>query len=160
MSKINWPGKYRPENTDAHIIHDISADVPAERVWAWLVHPTLWPSYYENASDVEFIHPKGPALALGTHFKWKTFGQTIESIVEEFVPGERISWRAWSDDMDVFHAWLIEKRVDGVYILTEETQIGAPAIMMASQTPNPMHTYHQIWLGNLVAKAREGWPPV
>ena len=158
MSLIRWPDKYRPGVTDAHIVNSLTARVPAPRVWAWLIHPPLWPSYYPNASDITLLDGAGPALALGTRFTWKTFGDAVEAVVEELVPGERVSWRAWSETMDVYHAWLIEPRGDDTYLLTEESQIGAPARAMAGQTPNPMYTFHQLWLENLAAKAQAGWP--
>jgi hypothetical protein len=96
---------------------------------------------------------------LGARFTWKTFGDSVEAVVEECEPGERVAWRAWSTTMDVYHAWLIAPHADGVEIRTEESQIGAPAVAMAQQNPNPMHSFHQLWLEKLVEKAREGWPP-
>jgi hypothetical protein len=159
MTRIRWPEKYQPGRTDAHIVNSVRGRIASGRVWAWLVHPVLWPSYYPNASDVVLLDGAGPALALGTRFTWKTFGDRVEAVVEECEPGARLAWRAWSPTMDVYHAWLIAPYDGGVEIVTEESQIGEPARRMAAQTPNPMHTYHQLWLENLAAKACVGWPP-
>lgn len=76
----------------------------------------------------------------------------------EGVPG-RLSWTAKQDGgpeerLDVLHAWLVEDLPGGrVRVLTQETQIGAPAAALAQQRPDPMLNGHQAWLDGLVRAA-------
>ncbi len=53
--------------------------------------------------------------------------------------------------LDVHHAWLVED-LDGnrVRVLTQETQIGKPALELKTTIPNPMLNAHQAWLEGLV----------
>lgn len=52
--------------------------------------------------------------------------------------------------------WLIEDLPGGrVRILTQESQIGKPAIELANTKPNPMINGHQDWLDGLVKAAKE-----
>lgn len=61
-----------------------------------------------------------------------------------------------SDDrLDVHHAWLIEDLSGNrVRILTQETQVGKPALALASARPKPMINGHQEWLDGMVLAAR------
>ena len=77
-------------------------------------------------------------------------------------PGQpaRVAWHGWSGDgaerLDVHHAWLIEDLPAGrVRVLTQETQNGEPAKVLARTVPNPMINGHQEWLDGLIAAARE-----
>ena len=75
-------------------------------------------------------------------------------------PG-RLAWRAWQDGdeqskLDVYHAWIVEDLDYGaVRILTQESQIGEPAVWLATQKPNPMLNGHQDWLDSLVKFTKE-----
>ncbi len=113
-----------------------------------------------NAANVKFLHGPLPDLALGTRFRWKTFGVTIESTVQEFVPGERIAWNAKAFGLDVYHAWLLTDSPEGCQILTEETQHGFVARAGALLMPKRMGHFHQIWLERLDHQARSGLPRV
>jgi hypothetical protein len=115
--------------------------------------------WYPNAARVRILRGGGPELALGTEFRWRTFGVGIRSTVREFVPGRRIAWDGRSLGIDVYHAWLIEESADGCRVLTEETQHGAIARLGAWLMPKRMSDFHQIWLENLAANAAAGAPP-
>ena len=129
-----------------------------ELVWTWLVRADLWPTWYSNARDV-IIEGGGHELKLGTKFRWKTFGASLQSTVEEFVPFERLAWSAKGTGIDVYHAWLIERTPQGCHILTEENQNGFLARLSNSFRPGNMERYHQVWLQNLLVKAKSGLPP-
>ena len=66
-----------------------------------------------------------------------------------------MSWTAKQDGspeekLDVLHAWLLEDLDGGrVRILTQESQIGKPAVDLAKANPNPMLNGHQDWLNGL-----------
>ena len=132
--------------------------VPPEVVWAWLVRAKLWPTWYSNSKRV-IIEGGGPDLRPGSRFQWTTFGVRLDSRVEEFVPGERLAWSARSTGIDAYHAWLIEKRSAGCYVLTEETQNGWLARLNNYLRPRNMSQQHQNWLEGLLRKAKEGLPP-
>lgn len=168
MTDILWPAGFVPGFTDNYVSNEvIVAGLSAAEIWPSLAIPARWPEYYSNASDVEIHDGKGPELALGTSFFFRTFGFPVPARVVECVPpikGQpaRIAWHGWAgelgaaDRLDVHHAWLIEDLSEGrVRILTQETQNGAPARDMAAAHPNPMINGHQDWLNGLVAAARK-----
>jgi len=102
----------------------------------------------------------GPDLQQGSRFRWTTFGVSLDSRVEEFVPYERLAWSARATGIDAYHAWLIEKRPSGCHVLTEETQNGWLARLSNALRPQNMSRQHQDWLEGLSRKAGEGPPPL
>ena len=155
---IRWPEKYSPERTAVHVHNELEMPVPPEPVWSWLVRADLWSTWYSNAQDV-MIEGGGHELTLGTVFTWKTFGARLGSRVEEFVPFERVAWSARGTGIDVYHAWLIERTPSGCYVVTEENQNGFLARLSGTLRPGNMERYHQVWLQNLLVKAKQGYPP-
>lgn len=160
MTEIHWSPQYGPAATAVHVSNELEMKAPAERVWAWLVRAVLWPTWYENAKDVRLENPLQTDLQLGTRFHWKTFGLGIESVVEEFEPYMRIGWTGIGTGMDVYHGWVIEPRLGGCYVLTQENQNGLAARAQSVLAPERMHKHHQIWLESLNRQAQQGMPPV
>ncbi len=156
---IRWPERYHPDNTPVFVTNEIVSPAPAEAVWAWLVRAALWPTWYENSANVEFLEGTGPDLAAGTVFRWRTFGVTVTSRVVELVPRERIAWDARAMGLDAYHAWLLEPREGGTRILTEETQHGWLARTGSLLMPRRMEKGHQTWIEALSEKAQTGMPP-
>lgn len=165
MNEIFWPAGYVPGFCDNFASNEaIAAGLSAAQVWPLLSHALQWPSYYANSANVRFHGGAGPELALGTCFYFETFGFPVEAeVVEYAAPAEgrpgRVAWHGWAGEgetrLDVHHAWLVEDLSGGrVRILTQETQIGAPARDLAVAKPNPMINGHQDWLDGLVAAAR------
>ncbi|MGA2200020.1 MAG: SRPBCC family protein [Nitrososphaerales archaeon] len=137
--------------------NELEMPAPAESVWAWLIRAKLWPTWYPNSQNV-LIEGGGPDLRPGSRFRWKTFGVTLSSKVEEFVPAERLAWSARSPGVATYHAWVIERRPSGCYVLTEESQNGLMARLSNALRPDNMSKYHQLWLERLMAKALSGLP--
>jgi hypothetical protein len=156
---IRWPERYHPDRTPVWVTNEIRSPAPVDAVWAWLVRAALWPTWYENSANVEFLEGHGPDLAPGTLFRWRTFGVTVTSRVEEFVPRERIAWNAKGIGVDAYHAWLLEPDAAGCRILTEETQHGWLARTGAIVLPRRMKKHHQIWIESLSRRAQTGFPP-
>ncbi|MBV9108809.1 MAG: SRPBCC domain-containing protein [Gemmatimonadetes bacterium] len=156
---IRWPERYHPDVAPVHVRNEIVSPAPAEALWAWLVRAALWPSWYPNSSRMEFLEGDPPDLALGTLFRWRTFGVTITSRVVEFVPGERIAWSADGMGVDAYHAWLLQPAEGGTRVLTEETQYGWLARTGDLVLPRRMGKHHQIWLEALSRQAQSGFPP-
>jgi hypothetical protein len=155
---IRWPERYSPERTAVHAHNELDMPVPPEPVWAWLIRADLWHTWYSNARNVVIAggrHELGP----GVTFRWKTFGASLKSSVEESVPFERLAWTARGTGIDVYHAWLIERTASGCHVLTEENQNGVIARLSATLRPGNMERYHQVWLQNLLVKAKQGYPP-
>lgn len=158
-NEIIWPAYYQPSVCPIHVRNEIDIAAPADKVWAWLIRAQLWPTWYVNAANVRMVNGTTPDLALGTIFRWKTFGVSIESTVQEFVPGERIAWNGKAFGLDVYHAWLIQKTATGCHVLTEETQHGFMVRLGKLLMPNRMSKFHQIWLEGLRDNALRGLPP-
>jgi hypothetical protein len=151
---IIWPEQYHPDRTSVHVTNSLAVTAKPEVLWAWMIRAQLWPTWYPNSSNVVFLDSSGPDLQKGTRFRWRTFGVTIESEVQEFVPCERLAWNARGIGVDAYHAWLFEP----TQTITEETQNGFLAKLSSLAMPNRMHKYHQIWLENLRDKALTGLP--
>lgn len=132
--------------------------VVPEPVWAWLIRADLWHTWYSNARNVVISGGKNE-LGLGATFRWTTFGVSLKSRVEEFVPFERLAWTGEGTGIDVYHAWLIERTGTGCRVLTEENQNGILARLSAILRPDNMEKYHEVWLQNLLVKAKQGYPP-
>lgn len=167
MSDIIWPAGYVPGFTDNYCSNEVIVSGLGMRdIWPLLASPSLWPNYYANAANPRFYDGKGPLLSHGVRFYFETFGFPVEAEVVELVapvPGQpaRLAWHGWAgstpeDRLDVHHAWLIEELAGNrVRILTQETQQGAPARVLAQARPNPMINGHQDWLDGMVAAARQ-----
>ena len=154
---IARPENYRPDRAVVHVSNEIEVPAPAEVVWAWLVRAKLWPTWYPNSQNV-MVEGGGADLGPGSRFRWKTFGVTLSSRVEEFVPPERLAWSARAAGVAAYHVWLIERRPTGCHVLTEESQNGLLARLSNALRPNNMSRYHQVWLEQLLEKAKTGPP--
>jgi uncharacterized protein YndB with AHSA1/START domain len=152
MGAIIWPERFKPENCPVHAVNSIDIAAPPEKVWEWLIVPESWPQWYANSSNVVIDGPLEP----GKRFQWRTFGVTIQTEVQEFVPYERLAWHATGFLLDVYHAWLIEPTPTGCHVVTEETQHGVMPRLQKLFMPRRMEEQHQIWLEGLAAKAVSG----
>jgi|HubBroStandDraft_4_1064222.scaffolds.fasta_scaffold252588_1 uncharacterized protein YndB with AHSA1/START domain len=155
---IRWPEQYAPANTAVFVSNQLEMNAPPEAVWEWLLRADLWPQWYPNSKNLTYLEPSEGPLQLGSTFRWTTFGTTIVSRVEEFVPSERIAWNAKATGVDAYHAWLIERTEKGCRVLTEETQNGWLARLGSLLMPARMGKYHQIWLERLAQQAAKGLP--
>jgi uncharacterized protein YndB with AHSA1/START domain len=157
---IVWPDRYAPDRVAARVSNEITIAAPPSNVWAWLIRAAAWPDWYPNSRAVRTESGR-PTLSPGERFAWRTFGVPIRSTVREFVPEERIAWDGIGLFLDVYHAWLIEKRPDGCWVLTEENQNGLAARAQAYLMPQRMHRGHELWLTRLKAQAeREPAPAI
>lgn len=166
MHTINWPTQYLPGTTDNFVSNEvISNQVTLDAVWANLVDTGKWESYYDNAANIVPDDQNDTMLHFGEHFRFDTFGFPIDAQVMELVaPTDhqvaRLAWHGWQNgdvdtQFDVYHAFVIEQLAYGrVRLLTQESQIGKPAIELAQQQPNPMLNGHQAWLDGLVQAAQ------
>ena len=156
---IHWPEHYDPEHAPVHVRNELAIAAPPESVWAWLVRAEAWPRWYPNSADVR-IEGGGGELALGTRFRWRTFGVAIRSQVKELVAPERLAWDARGLGIDAYHAWWIERVPGGCRVVTEETQHGFAARLGALLLPRRMSRGHDLWLARLAAQATSGPPKI
>ncbi len=156
---IRWPERYDPANAPVHVRNEIDTRASADRVWAWLVRASLWPSWYPNSHHVRIAGGPAADLAAGARFTWRTFGVSLRSAVLEFEPPERIAWNALGLGVEAYHAWLITPAPGGSRVLTEETQHGWLARTGSLLFPSRMSRFHQLWLERLRASAEGGPPP-
>lgn len=157
-TSIRWPDRFAPARAPVHVRNETDIAATPGVVWAWLVRASLWPSWYSNSSEVQIVGG-GDDLGPGTQFRWRTFGTSLTSRVEEFVPPERLAWSAQGTGVDVYHAWLITPTPAGCHMLTEESQYGFLARMDHAVRPKRMFDGHEGWLNSLRAKAMAGPPP-
>jgi len=150
-TEIYWPEQHHPDNAAVHVANSLDMRASAQAIWSCLIHASDWPRFYPNASNVEILDAGGAdnTLKLGTRFRWKTFGMTIETNVVECEPYERLAWEAHSMGMHVYHAWLITAQEEGCHVVTEETQNGLLPRVANLLMPGNMHKQHQIWLENM-----------
>ena len=106
---INWPEGRQPGRSAVHVKNEIEVAATPEAVWSWLVRASAWPEWYSNSHDV-MIEGGARDLSAGSAFHWKTFGLSLRSRVEEFVPNQRLSWTADGTGVHAYHSWLIEGR--------------------------------------------------
>jgi len=147
---IHFPNRYA--TASVRVRNEIVIDALPERVWPWLIRATGWPDWYPNSRDVR-IEGGASDLSPGARFTWRTFGVRVRSTVREFEPHERIAWDGAGMMLDVYHAWLIEPRGAGSWVLTEENQNGLAARAQALVMPSRMREGHDVWLAALKAKA-------
>jgi hypothetical protein len=158
LRQIRWPDRYHPQRCPVHVRNELDMAAAPEPVWAWLIYAPLWPTWYDNSSDVTLLDQDEPRLRPGTRFRWRTFGVTVTSTVLEYAEGERLAWDAQGIGVDAYHAWVLEPSERGCRVLTEETQYGWLARLGGVVLPNRMHKHHQRWLEGLERQARGGPP--
>ncbi|QIW15338.1 polyketide cyclase [Pasteurellaceae bacterium RH1A] len=162
---IIWPELYTPGETDNYCSNEVIVKgLQLADVWQYLADTAQWESYYENCSNIIVGDGTTSLLSAGADFVFTTFGFLVKAKVEEFEISTdgNVGRMAWSgefgegkDFCQVYHAWLFENLPNNrVRILTEESQIGEPANVLAETLPNPMINGHQAWLTGLVKKAK------
>lgn len=156
--EIVWPERYSAGNTSVHVSNELGISASPEVIWAWLVRASLWSEWYPTVREVA-IAGRRSDLELGSKFTWRIFGVTLSSIVEEFVPNERLAWSAQFEGVDAYHAWLIERKPGSCRVLTEENQKGWLARLNNLLRPSNVRYYHYLWLEALKSKAEGGYPP-
>jgi len=132
--------------------------VPAERVWAWLVRATLWPTYLPTAKNVRI---EGDRLELGpgVRFTWSQMGQSLESEVGDFEPPHRLGWFAHNRLLRAYHVWDLRSDGDACYVTTDEAQRGFLPTFFRLWVRPRMLSGHELWLDVLERQAILGLPP-
>lgn len=153
---IHWPSDLEPAVASLHVRNELKTELAPERIWPWLVRAQRWPELYAGASHVR---TPSPELAMGTRFTWRTLGVSVTTVVEELVPNERLAWRGTGLlGARGYHAWVLERRGAGTYLVTEETQRGVIPSLFRARLKRTLLDSHQRWLEGLVRAAAFGPP--
>ena len=69
MSTVHWPAGHEPAGAAIHEVNSGRSVATPELVWAWLVRPDLWHTYYANVRDVRTSmgHGRRSGLARTSH---------------------------------------------------------------------------------------------
>ena len=156
---ISWPDEHTPANSAFHAVNELQIPAEPQVVWAWLVRPDLWPSYYSNARLIKHLEGPWPEIELGSRWRWLTFGVFVTSELVEYQPVERLAWSAKELGASGHHGWVFRRKDGGTFVRTEETQKGL-GIQLIKPVMRPlMVRFHQRWLEGLARVASEGPPP-
>jgi uncharacterized protein YndB with AHSA1/START domain len=148
---IHWPDGFDPATAGIFAHNELRISASCERVWRHLVEAPAWPSWYPNAQDVQLLDTGATVLQQGSVFRWKTFGQPLESRVHEFVPHSRIGWYGGAHDAApaFYHTFYLTSDGDSCRAVTEELGNGPVAEYMRKTDEGMMHRGHDLWLASL-----------
>lgn len=153
-----WPADLRPEGAPAYTWNDLEIRADMARVWAHLIRARDWSQFYANCADLRFENADGPDLALGTRFRWRTFGVRVRTTVEVFEPPRCLAWRGDEVYGRGFHAWVLQPTTEGCRVITEEVQRGLLPWVGRWYLRAGLLKWHQRWLTGLAARAEAGPP--
>jgi hypothetical protein len=143
-----WPQGTAPEGAAVFAHNDRVMSAPADKVWAWLVRAVMWPQWYTNASRVR-LDGSGDSLEAGMTFRWVTFGTPLRSEVAEFQPPAHLGWLWWCYGAYGYHGWDLYPLRHGTRVVTEETQRGPRAVLLAQPLHLALLIAHHHWLQRL-----------
>jgi uncharacterized protein YndB with AHSA1/START domain len=153
VSTAHWPTGQEPAGAAIHEVNRGRSDAPVDRVWAWLIRPALWETYYDNVSKVRHMAGPWPEIGLGSRFSWVTFGVPVTTEVTECEPCERLAWTGSGRGSRGHHAWILTPDAGGTIIHTEETQRGLLSRLSSPFLRPRMRREHQTWVDQLAAIA-------
>jgi hypothetical protein len=154
---IKWPEDMAPSRSPIHFTNELVVPASAQTIWALLVDPTAWPSFYPGVEQVELLDGQ-KTLQLGTQFETNLAGQDVYASVQEFEPITRIAWGGGpkaSLESKAYHGWIITPTPNGTHLWTEETMQGPLWIELAKQGPDIFWRTHQKLLEDLAKVATQ-----
>ena len=137
------------ENAPVITRDEILIDAPLERVWG--LHTDI-SSWSEWLPDIDASTIEGP-LAVGTVFRWQTYGLSIESTIQEIDPPRRIVWSGPAQGITAIHLWTMTPSVEGVVVHTEESWEGDPVRAQPKEMQQALDGSLRAWLQSLKDKA-------
>jgi len=148
---IHWPDGFDPASAGIFAHNALLINASCEQVWRHIIEAPAWPTWYPNAQDVQMLDTGETVLRQGSVFRWKTFGQPLESRVNEFVPYSRIGWFGGAPGAApaFYHTFFLTPDGDGCRAVTEELGNGPAAAYMRKMDEGMMHRGHDLWLATL-----------
>lgn len=156
-ARVHWPPGFEPARAPVFSHNELEIAVPPATVWAWLVAAPRWPELYANCTRMR-ITGGGDRLADRTRFTWRTFGVAVDTTVDGFVPERYLSWTGRGLGARGHHVWLIAPTPNGCRVVTEETQIGFVAKVLAPPLRRGLVREHQRWLEGFARAGLLGTP--
>ena len=148
---IHWPDGFDPTRADLFSHNELEINATCEKVWRHIIAAPQWPEWYPNSRDVRIVDDGGPVLKDGTTFRWTTFGISLESRINEFVPYSRIGWYGYSPGSapSFYHTWYLTPQGDACRVVTDEVGMGRDAAHLRETDESLMHRGHDLWLATL-----------
>lgn len=147
---IHWPQGFDPAKADLFAHNAVVVNASCEQAWRHIIDAARWPQWYPNAGDVALL---GGATLLGEGvvWRWTTFGFSIESRMNEFVPFSRIGWFGYEPGAQpsFYHTWYLTPAGNGCRVVTEEVGMGPAAIHLRETNESLLHRGHDLWLATL-----------
>ena len=137
------------ENAPVITRDEILIDAPLERVWGLHTDISSWSEWLPDI-DASTIEGR---LAVGTVFRWQTYGMSIESTIQEIDPPRRIVWSGPAQGITATHVWTMTPSVDGVVVRTEESWEGDPVRAQPKEMQQALDGSLRAWLESLKDKA-------
>jgi len=137
------------ENAPVITRDEILIDAPLERVWGLHTDISSWSGWLP---DIDASTIEGP-LAVGTVFRWQTYGLSIESTIQEIDPPRRIVWSGPAQGITAIHVWTMTPSVEGVVVHTEESWEGDPVRAQPKEMQQALDGSLRAWLQSLKDKA-------
>jgi hypothetical protein len=100
---------------------------PLDVVWSVQTKIDEWSRWNPDVSKVNL---RGP-LSAGTEFHWKAGGASIDSILQEVEPKQRIAWTGRTLGIRASHVWTFQQTDKGVLVRTEESFEGILVRLLA-----------------------------
>lgn len=150
-AEIHWPEGFEPEHADLFSHNQLVIHASAEIIWRHLVEAPKWPEWYLNAQAVSILEGDKTLKADST-FLWTTFGIDLESKINEYAPGSRLSWYGYAPGArpNFYHTWYIVRQdAHSCLVITEEVGIGHDAVSFRKNNEGLLHRGHDLWLAGL-----------
>lgn len=149
--RVRWPDGLAPASCRVFAHDELEADVSPAQFWARLIDARQWHTWYPHCKGLRMAEAQ---LALGTRFTWWTLGVRVTTTVDHFEPERYLSWTGTSMGSRGHHVWLIEPTARGCRVVTEETQRGLAATLLAPALRRALHHHHPRWLAGLADASR------
>lgn len=132
MADLNRLAAVGSVHGDAPVKAQLQIEIAASpaTVWAVLADASSWPSWQKNIESVALVGP----LAKGTRFRWKTGGTSIDSQVQLFEPGRRLSWTGKAMTAKAIHVWELQPEDANRTLVTMKESMDGP--LMAKLYPS------------------------
>jgi hypothetical protein len=148
--EIHWPEGFNPATADLFSHNELLIHASCEKIWGHIVDARKWPQWYPNSNGVEL--PEGAkVLGDGTTWRWSTFGLSIESRVQEYVPHTRLGWYGYAPGTkpSFYHTWYLAPQGTSCLVITDEVGVGKDAAHLRETDESLLHRGHDLWLATL-----------
>lgn len=159
-NKIQWPEKFNPKTSDFYIHNEIEINASPEQVWQLLIQSKNWINWYDGIQNIKFEDSTQQNLTKFTKVFWNSMGQSLNNIVTELLPKERLAWTFEEAKIQGHHAWLIIPTAYGCKVITDESQTGKLAKLQKVFLPRKLMKQHEKWLWLLKQEAEKNNPKV